>query len=53
MRGEIGDLRQTYTTLSARLGGSPQLDRVDEAITRRLEFSHDLLGARDAEPVLS
>ena len=27
MRGEIGDLRQTYFTLSARLGGSPRLDR--------------------------
>jgi len=53
MRGEIGDLRQTYSTLSARLGGSPDLDRVDEAITRRLEFSHELLGVRDAEPVLS
>jgi len=53
MRGEIGDLRQTYSKLSARLGGSPDLDRVDDAITRRLEFSHELLGVRDAEPVLS
>ena len=50
---EIGDLRQTYSTLSARLGGSPHLDRVDEAITRRLEFSRELLGVRDSEPVLS
>jgi putative hydrolase of the HAD superfamily len=53
MRGEIGDLRRTYTTLSERLGGAPDLDRADEAIARRLEFSHELLGVRDAEPVLS
>ncbi len=26
---------------------------MDEAITRRLEFSHKLLGVRDSEPVLS
>jgi putative hydrolase of the HAD superfamily len=52
MRGELGGLRETYSTLAERLGGSPDPDQLSQAIQRRLEFSHQLLGVQEAAPVL-